>query len=285
MIITLIILLLLCFYGIRFGKSHAYEGYISKDRTNVIKGVFILLVFLSHIKVFINDAGYESKGIGDNVFYSILGNIGQLMVVMFLFYYGYGVMESIRRKGLTYVKAMPKHRVLNTLVNFDIAVCVFLLVDILIGKEVTVWQFLLSLLTWDDIGNSNWYIFVIILCYFVTYIAARNIKDEKNLLVTVFITLTIAVIGLHFLKGSWWYNTIWAYPTGIFYSIFKKNIENCVNSRYLWLVSFLIIAFCLIYMIPYEATGFRTNTLSVLFALLVVMLTMRVKIYNGYLRW
>ena len=59
MIITLIILLLLCFYGIRFGKSHAYEGYISKDRTNVIKGVFILLVFLSHIKVYINDAGYD----------------------------------------------------------------------------------------------------------------------------------------------------------------------------------------------------------------------------------
>lgn len=285
MIIPLIILLLVCFNGIRFGKSHAFEGYISKDRTNAIKGIFILLVFLSHIKVYIINAGYEFKEIGDSVFFSIIRHIGQLMVVMFLFYSGYGVMESIRRKGLDYMKAMPKHRILNTLLNFDVAVCVFLIVDLLIGKEISVCQLLLSLVTWDDIGNSNWYIFAILLCYLVTYIAARITKDEKIILRVAFFTLTIVAIGLHFVKESWWYNTLWAYPTGIYYSCYKEKIETFVTSKYLWSVSILFVAFCLVYIMPYEAAGFRTNILSVLFALLVVMLTMRVKIYNSYLRW
>ena len=50
---------------------------------------------------------------------------------MFLFYSGYGVMESIRKKGEAYVVAMPRHRVAGTLINFDVAVLIFLVVDLL----------------------------------------------------------------------------------------------------------------------------------------------------------
>lgn len=285
MIITLIFLLFLCLYGIRFGKSYAYNGYISKDRTNAIKGIFILIVFISHIRGYIVDAGYEYHGIGDMVFQTFFSLIGQLMVVMFLFYSGYGVMESIRRKGEAYVKAMPKHRVLNTLVNFDVAVCVFLVVDLIIGKEVTMQKFLLSLITWDSLGNSNWYIFAIIVCYLVTSIVARITKDEYAVLGGVFAVLTVVAIGLYFVKESWWYNTLWSYTTGMFYSIFKKKIELIVNRRYPLVLVLMLVAFCLFFILPLGLMGFKTNTLGIIFSLLIVVLTMRVKIDNCFLRW
>ena len=179
MIITLILLVAMCLWGIQTGKGRAYEGYISKGRSNAIKGQFILIVFLSHIQNYIVNAGYVYHGLGDEAFLMFFNMIGQLMVVMFLFYSGVGVMESIRIKGDTYIRTIPKHRVLNTLVNFDIAVCFFLIVDLLIGKETSLQKFILSLTTWDNLGNSNWYIFSILVCYFVTGILAR-VLDTTN---------------------------------------------------------------------------------------------------------
>ena len=45
MIYTLACLFLLCLVGIQFGREKAFEDYLTKDRTNAIKGIFILVVF------------------------------------------------------------------------------------------------------------------------------------------------------------------------------------------------------------------------------------------------
>lgn len=47
----------------------------------------------------------------------LIKSAGQLIVVMFLFYSGYGVMESVRSKGTAYIKSIPFKRVLSTLVT------------------------------------------------------------------------------------------------------------------------------------------------------------------------
>ena len=181
MIITIILLSLLCLWGIKIGKLEALEGYISKSRTNSIKGVFILIVFLSHVKNYIVDAGYVYHGLGDELFCHFMSTIGQLMVVMFLFYSGYGIMESLQHKGESYARAIPRHRILSTLINFDIAVCVFLIVDLFLGKEISIKQFLLSLIAWDSVGNSNWYIFAILVCYFITWLLTRFVRRKEVL--------------------------------------------------------------------------------------------------------
>lgn len=173
MIYTLIFLFLLVVYGIRFDREKAYGSYLSRERTDSIKGIFILMVFFSHIKDYIVKAGYEYSGQGDEVFQYFFSFIGQLMVVMFLFYSGYGVMESIRKKGEAYVVAMPRHRVAGTLINFDVAVLIFLVVDLLLGRDVVLSKIVLSFLAWDSLGNSNWYIFAILICYLLTCLVAK----------------------------------------------------------------------------------------------------------------
>lgn len=285
MIVTILLLTILCLYGIRIGKRMAYEGYISKSRTDSIKGIFILIVFLSHIKNYIVSAGYVYHGLLDGLFCSFISTIGQLMVVMFLFYSGYGIMESIKRKGDAYINSIPRHRILNTFINFDIAVCIFLIVDLLLGIEVSTKQFLFSLITWDSVGNSNWYIFAIILCYFFTWIVTRLVREKILIWGGHFLLITLCALTLYYLRDPWWYNTLWAYPAGLFYSTYKKNIESVVDKHYACVFIFLSLICVIIYIAPFTAHGFKTNLLSVFFAFLIVVITMRIKVYNRLLEW
>ena len=93
------------------------EDYIGIRTTSVINGLFIWLVFMSHFTQYLPE--YANNIIGTVM--------GQLVVVMFLFYSGYGIMESIKLKGVIYILNIPKKRFLGTLYKFIIAVNFFAL--------------------------------------------------------------------------------------------------------------------------------------------------------------
>lgn len=285
MIYSLAIILLLLLYGIQFGRNRAFGSHLSKERTNSVKGFFILIVFLSHIKQYILNAGYEYHTWGDMAFRKFMIFTGQLMVVMFLFYSGYGVMESIKQKKSAYVRSIPRHRILNTLVNFDIAICLFLIAGLIIGNKPTVPQFLLSLIAWDSIGNSNWYIFAILICYLVTWLTASIFKSPAGIAVSTFLILSVAAVVLSTVKESYWYNTLWAYPAGMFLSVYRKETEDLIDKHYITALLILSVLFAVFWFIPSEMAGFRTNAQSIFFAMLIVTLTMRIRIGNPILQW
>lgn len=208
--IYLLFIFLLCLWGIRISTD---EDYLSKERCNSIKGIFILLIFLSHSLQYIKASGYVFPGI-DALTPIIVSYIGQLVVVMFLFYSGYGVAIQIKTKGKEYVKLMPKRRILKTLLNFDIAVCFFILLDVVISRPVSLSQVMLSFVAWDCVGNSNWYIFVILLCYIFTCFA--NIISSRYAREIILILCLLAMFLLSYAKGTWWYDTILVYPIGCY---------------------------------------------------------------------
>ena len=127
------------------------EGYLEKERTLAVKGVFILLVFLSHF------SGYVR---GDDLWLRAYrwasGLMGQSVVVPFLLYSGFGVMESLRAKGEAYRRTMPRRRILGTLLRFDVAVLCFAALALALGHAFSLRQFALSLVAWESLGNSDW---------------------------------------------------------------------------------------------------------------------------------
>ena len=171
MILLYILILLLSLYGIRIKKNGFYTDYIGKQQCDAIKGIFIIVVFSRHLWPYMVKAGYTASNTGDILFTHLNSWIHQLLVVMFLFYSGYGVMESIAKKGSVYVNSIPEKRFLATLLNFDVAVGVFLLLSIIICKDLNMINTLLAFTGWTSLGNSNWYIFVILVCYLITWIA------------------------------------------------------------------------------------------------------------------
>lgn len=162
-----ILLLALLLYRAKPARWNA--AYINKDSTQVINGLFIWLVFLAH---FAQYSPYVRNYVGQH--------LGQLIVVMFLFYSGYGCMMQYKAKGTDYLRNFHKRRILTTLVNFDVAVLLFVVVGLLLGKSYSLKQVALSFVCWDSVGNSNWYIFAIILCYAAFWLSFNKIAPKVN---------------------------------------------------------------------------------------------------------
>ena len=123
MAIFLAIVLLIVFVDMKTAKNgEFFSSYISRQQSTAINGLFTLLVFLSHVSSYI-----KTGGIFDKPYLSFKSYMLQMVVVPFLFYSGYGIMESIKKKGMSYVKEIPKKRFLKVLVHFDIVVVAFIL--------------------------------------------------------------------------------------------------------------------------------------------------------------
>lgn len=118
MVYILIAVLFVFFCGAKFVKSDEFNSdYMSKDTTGAINGIFVLLVFMCHI------SGYMQLGSpSDKIWLDLKSWLGQLVVVTFLFYSGYGMMCSIIKKGTPYVKGIFRRRFLSLFAHFDIAV-------------------------------------------------------------------------------------------------------------------------------------------------------------------
>lgn len=218
MFLLYIIIIILLSSGMTFYKTGFYEGYIAKEQCNCLKGFFIVVVFCRHIAPYLSDAGYDFSLLGYNLFRQIDERIGQLLVVMFLFYSGYGVMESIKKKGSNYIDSIPKRRLLATLANFDVAILLFFLVNLSLGIHYDTQDILLSFTGWESIGNSNWYIFVILCCYLSTYLTFKVVrgqnKNRKLICGGNLLIISCIYVVLVKNKQSYWYDTIFSYPLG-----------------------------------------------------------------------
>ena len=94
MVFLIVALILCCLWKVKISKGFNFE-YLSQDVSNSIKGIFAIIILFSHIRGYIT---LSPNNIFDTSFNTIISYIGQLMVAIFLFYSGYGIMESIKKK-------------------------------------------------------------------------------------------------------------------------------------------------------------------------------------------
>lgn len=264
-------------------------NYLDKCTTSTINGFFICLVFLSHFSQYC--MGSYTNWIGN--FFK------QLVVVMFLFYSGYGCAAQYCARGEEYLRVFPRRRMMPILVNFDIAVCVFIIVGLLLGKSFTLRQVALSFVCWDSVGNSVWYIFTILFCYGIFWASFKASYGNRSYLLQKREVLCIAfmvvfVFAVSRLKESYWYDTVMAFPAGVVFCIHKEKLEKFISRNYC--LCFVVIA-VLFFLASHQMsiTGTRRwwlvfnlmafNLKSVCFALLVVMGTMRISLRSPMLRW
>lgn len=286
MTIFLLLVVALCFYKLRLPRpvlTGLNAHYLDFDRTTAIKGIFILLVFLTHVVGYI--PAYPGPALLHEPYFWVQEKMDQGVVVMFLFYSGYGVMESIQKKGKAYVRAMPKNRVLRTLLHFDIAVLLYIALDAALGtlQEYSLREILLSFTGWEAVGNSNWYIFAVLILYLATFLSFAVFGSRGKYIpavcaVTVLVGVYIAV--LFDIKGAWWYDTVLLYPLGMWFSLARPALDRVLQKRkWLWYVLFVLCA------ANYRRRdAFTFYVLKYLFmGLFVVFATMKLDVCNAIL--
>lgn len=286
MIFFYVILSIVVLFALEYKKNN--QDYISLQQTNTIKGIFIWLVFLGHIMPYIsNEVPFElfidKAGVG------VVTILKQLVVVPFLFYSGFGVMNSIKNKGLGYVDSIPRKRLLNTLLNFGIAVLFFVALNIVLNIPMNMKQVLLSLISWDSVGNSNWYIFTICICYLTSFVSYKLYGYSRRALIANFLILSVFAVVISRFKGSWWYDTCLAYSAGCLYCYYKNKFEKIINSKY-WLYSVLagsslIVSYILMLKAPIAKSLVFMNICSICFSMFIIIFTMRFQFKSKVLEW
>lgn len=272
--IFLILFAIILICGIRPVKWN--KAYLDKATTNTVNGFFIALVFLTHFSQYVQNPAFHNF-IGDY--------LGQLVVVPFLFYSGYGCYVQYVRKGAEYLNAFPIKRVLATLVNFDIAVCVFVFINLVLGVSPDIKTILLSFVCWESVGNSNWYILAIILSYLSFWLSFKVLGTRS--LCGLYLMLGLIVVVLSRIKPSWWYDTMMVFGAGVSYGIYRPKIEPFLKKFY-W--SCLTISIGVFFMFRanqflYRAHFLTHNLYSFVFAFVVLMITRRIKGESPIFRW
>lgn len=289
MLFFLIILFAIALIGAQpSGIREFNTEYLDKKNTTAVNGIFVILIVFSHFRQY---APMDSTF--DAPYLTFCAHVGQMVVATFWFYSGYGMMEAIRRKGDAYVRGILT-KFWKLLLRFDTAVLLFLLLDIALGREITVKQFLLSLIAYSNIGNSNWYIFDILIAYLLMYAAFRlTARAGRYRNIAGIIAFLVLTVGLVFVlmkldMPDYFYNTVVLMPLGALFSEFRGKIEKVLMHSD---ISFSLAAMILagIYIVSYlhiDDYGIKSYTIwAMAFTAAVIMLTMKIRIYNPVLEW
>ena len=282
-------LFILAVWSCRFRWHGTYDDYLSKEQTTAINGIFIVWVFIRHVQSpYLVEAGYTYSLLGDSLFRWIDLAAGQLIVAMFLFNSGYGVMAATLKGGMDYVKRMPVRRILTTYLNFAIAVGVFVAFRFIVDSHpVGLSKVLLSFMALDGVGNSYWYIFAILVCYAVFWLSALCVRLNPIRM----LPLLCAGVGAYVWVMSlcmplYWYSTASAFAMGCVYCVFKNRIDDVVQRVYWPCFVVVWIAFYFVHFrLGFEWHGVRSNVVTLLFVIGFVLLMMKFRMRNAALLW
>lgn len=281
MSVCLLALIAIALYKIKFSAYHS--DYMSMSQSRAIKGIFAVIIFLSHSRQYIGRVWPMDYWAEVPINY-----LGQLMVAMFFFYSGYGILQAYQTKE-NYERGFWKNRILKTLVHFDIAVLLYIVLGLITAAPYSITDYLISLTGWGGVGNSNWFMFVILCLYCIVGVAFASLRKTRKpwavAAVSTVLSMMLWVILWLCGKESYWIDTLMCFPTGMWIACAKTRIDRLFEKKSLWRVGSLIataIAFSLLYFTP----GLIAKSVTAcLFCILLMLLTTYIRVDNPILQW
>jgi len=279
MIVFLFLLFILLLWNATIKATN--PDYLNRSQTDAIKGFFILMVFLSHIRGYIPNVG------GSYPYFDwFLSKVGQRMVAMFLFYSGYGVMEALQHRP-RYLDTFLNRRFFSSWFHFALGLIPFLIMNLTMGFSYPLRSYILCWTGWESIGNSNWYIFDILVLYLLTWVVFRlggklSFRQKTTMM---FLVSGLFVLILKATKqGTYWYNTVLCFPLGMLISLNKEKMEKVLLKPQRWLLASSATA--ILFFGSYFVNNFIFYTFNTwCFCLAIVFLSMCMRVGNPALDW
>ena len=263
-----------------------YKDYMTPERTTATKGVFILLIFLTHGEQYLT----LTDAPPDKIYSIIRLGLGQSVVTAFFFYSGYGMTVSLRRKGEAYLSAFPRMRILKTLLHFDIAVLLYLIAALAMQWPLTSGEIIWSFIGWESLGNSSWFIFDILVAYVMFYACFRLCRNlHKSAVLFTALSIVFVVLMVLF-QESRYYNTFLSVSMGIWFCLYQEKIERGLHSRGKVLALFAVLAAAyvaggVLLMPVYDTYEYLYIPLPLIFMTALLLLTMVWRFDNPVLRY
>lgn len=238
--LMLLIVLFAIFYSITF-ENHNIQNhnYLSIDYTICLRGVMAVLIVFHHI---------SEKDSSGRIFPK-LQHLGYLIVAVFFFLSGYGLMFSYLKKGKEYLKSFWRKRILYIIIIYVLITILYWGTKQLLNiGNTNISAVINSLINGHPIANNSWYIVVQIYLYILFWITFYcfniNTKYKLILLATFTFILSFAFELLGY--SSIWYISNPAFALGLFWAYNRQAIDIWLNEKHLWLAitaSLLLFAF------------------------------------------
>ncbi len=274
MIIFILILVAVICSGLTAAKKgEFFTDYMSPKNTSSINAIFSVLIFLSHGVTYVS-----LNGTLDEPYLALRTFLSQLVVVTYLFFSGYGIMESIKKKGTAYVKAMPVNRLFKLWYHFAIVIVLYTIVRIgIIGVKYSLKDYLLAYTGYTTIGNSNWYLFVTFAMYIIIVVSFLIFKKSKiaALVFTCVLTFGFGVFEYKMGLPPQNYNTLICFPLGMVFSMVKPYFDKLLmKCDILWYTGFTAAVAVFAYFSRNRGDSFAHYQLFVCFALIMLVIAM-----------
>lgn len=289
--ILLLILIFVVFRYLSFFKEGEFhQDYLGKRTTTAVNGLFVILVVFSHGVQY-----FSMNGTYDHVYAALRGHLSQMIVATFLFYSGYGMMESVKRKGYPYVRSVMTSRFWKLFFQFNVAVFLYLVLAYARGTIYSPSRILLSMIGWATVGNSNWYIFAIYGLYIAFFLSFFLLKWKNSTQVLYVGSVLLTILSMLFVlwqirmgRPDYCYNTIILFSGGVWWSLLKPWIDRIVMKNemvYFAVVAMSAAVYCAAYIkrLAYGVEGYTVWAAA--FMVLVLLITMKVSLDNPVLTW
>ena len=290
-LILLFVLLIVIFSSSIRHKDGWKDGYISKEQSRSVEGIFVILIFLGHAVTCFN-----SNNVFDIYYLAVKVHLDQAVVAMFLFYSGFGMMQSLQKKGTDYLKKIPLKRFLPLLIKYQTVVLIYLAVRMILRETLDTKTVILSFIGWESLGNYGWYIFVMLSLYVlfcISFFISHKVDSGREALIFGAVILTLFSIIFMLLMCSpgnrerRFYDTYIIFCLGMWYSIFKEKAEAFLSSNLRYMVTCII---CLsVYVVTSFSREFRDlhffihELWMICFTIAVLLLTVKISIKSKVL--
>lgn len=235
-------------WGVKVSRRHEWqEGSLSLNHSKDLLGFFALMIVVHHIV----QSLIQNRGTNVGIM-AIYENMGVCFVGGFFFFSGYGLIKSLYSKK-DYLEHFFKKRILKILIPFYVVNTFFTIVAKSMGMldSYEVAPCMVGIIMPND---HMWYLIETVFLYYLFYKNFKNPKSEKSAFIKMFIDI-IAIIavslflghGPFWFQGEWWYNSTILFFIGMIISRFEGQVISFAKKYYLVLISFMAVAFALLY--------------------------------------
>ena len=218
----------------------------SRSQTDCLKGVFAIGILICHL--------CSRTGLGASVGLGpIYSALGYLSVSVFMFITGFGLMMRYMAFG-GYFTNYLRNRILPIYCLNVLLIAIYTLLKLIVGKEFTIVELLMSFGFGKTIVPFGWYLQVCILFYLFFYMSFKFVKQPViGILINCILILTYCLIAYLMNMSSTWFECSLSIIVGMIMAM--RNTKVSVFSKSKQLV-FLVIA-GLVFVITFVFSGYK----------------------------
>lgn len=202
--------------------------------TGMLKGLMAIAIVLCHFSICVG----SKMPMGGR-----LAATGLPIVAVFFFISGYGLLNSLIRKGNEYLKTFLTHRLLKIVIPLIIVVFVNIIVDVCMGIE-----FPSKIELWNQFIHDSpylwysWFVYALLFLYILYYIIFSVVKSVR--LGVAIMSISVLVMILYFTNSHIFIfarSTMFAFPLGMI----CRLAESRIKGRMIRSAFFSVFSYCL----------------------------------------